>query len=80
MVLKRLFISDAGERSAVHLNCSGLPGDRAFEQIIFSWKMVLKRQFIGETVEDSTLYIESPCLLGDNTHLIDTIFLLERWS
>ena len=40
MVLERLAISDPEEDAAMHIHCSGLPGDRAFDQ------MVLKKPFI----------------------------------
>ena len=32
--LERLFISYTGEDSAVPLHCSGLHGDRVFEQVV----------------------------------------------
>ena len=49
MVLKRPCISDTGECSALHIHCSGLPGDRALSCFLgrqcfetFSWKTELQ--------------------------------------
>ena len=63
MNLKQLFISDPWEDPAVHINCSGLPGDRACEQ--YFHLAVLKRSLIIDTVEDSTLHIHCPGLPED---------------
>ena len=55
MVLKRPFLNDTGEASALHLDCSGFPGDRTLIQYdSLSENMVLKWLFIDDTGEASS--------------------------
>ena len=55
MVLKRPFISDTEDDSALHIHYSGLQGDRALpSKDSFTQKMVLTRLFIDHTEEDFT--------------------------
>ena len=50
MILKRLFIGDAGGDLTLYINYLGLPEDRALSQYkSVTWKVVLKRLFIGVT-------------------------------
>ena len=66
MVLKRPFISDTGQNSALHVLLSMSPGKQSSFSLYDSFiqKMVLKRPFISDTGQDSALHVCCPCLLG----------------
>ena len=48
MVLKRLFVSDIGEDSYLHIHFSDLPGDGAYHVNMI---VLLNRRFVGDTGE-----------------------------
>ena len=60
-------------RKVLHIHCSGLLGDRAFNQWSSTEKMVFKRAFIGDT--EKTLHVHSSGLQQDSFKSVE--FFLE---
>ena len=70
MILKRPFLCDIGEDSALYVHCSGVPGDSIFIVTPYdsvTQRIVLKRPFIDDTGKDSFLHVHCSVLQGNSS-------------